>query len=248
MPDIDETQLTKRQRRELRKEEWKHQQSSSDRQKTMTRVGFWTLIVVIIAGSVYLLSKNDNTNNTPLVIPEINTVTEIDHVKGDKNAKLTLVEYSDFQCPACARYFSAVDQVGKDLGQQVKIVYRNFPLTQIHKNANMAARAAESAGLQGKFWEMHDMLFNKQTEWSNEGDVKKVFIEYANTLGLDGVKFENDLESDAVKNKIDGDIASAVRAGVNSTPTFYLDGVKISPAPTFAGFNEIIQNELSTKQ
>lgn len=146
------------------------------------------------------------------------------HAQG--GGPVTLVEFSDFQCPACLSVQAPLKDLLKKYDGKITFVYRYFPLTQIHKNAQMSAQAAESAGLQGKFWEMHDKLFETQTEWEGITDPTETFIKYAETLGLDSAKFRNDLESQAVKDAIQIDVSAATRYAIAGTPTFYVNGVK----------------------
>jgi formate-nitrite transporter family protein len=120
-----------------------------------------------------------------------------------------------------------VKQLAEEVGDDVTIVYRHFPLTSIHPNAEPAARAAEAAALQGKFWDMHDMLFEKQRFWSEERDPKQLFVRYASDLGLNTEQFESDISTGAVRDKVDNDRRSGARAAVNGTPTFFLNGQRL---------------------
>ncbi|MFZ2200130.1 MAG: thioredoxin domain-containing protein, partial [Microgenomates group bacterium] len=124
---------------------------------------------------------------------------------------VTLVEFSDFQCPACLSVQAPLKDLLKKYDGKITFVYRYFPLTQIHKNAQMSAQAAEAAGLQGKFWEMHDKLFETQTEWEGITNPTETFIKYAETLGLDIAKFRVELESQVVKDAIQVDVSAATR-------------------------------------
>ena len=107
-------------------------------------------------------------------------------------ATSVLIEYSDFQCPACKAYYPVVSKIADELGTKVQVVYRNYPLSQLHKNARTAASAAEAAGKQGKFWEMHDVLFINQEKWSESKDVKRDFSAYAKAIGLSVEQFTQD--------------------------------------------------------
>jgi len=137
------------------------------------------------------------------------------------SATVTLVEFSDFQCAACGVYYPMVTQVIKDFKDSMTFVYRNFPLTDLHPNAQLAAQAAEAAGMQGKYWEMHDILFTKQSEWSASGAVRDIFAQYAQSLGITVNQFKKDIDSDAVKNKISQDVNDGKALGINGTPTFF---------------------------
>ncbi|MBI5452425.1 thioredoxin domain-containing protein, partial [Candidatus Gottesmanbacteria bacterium] len=160
----------------------------------------------------------------------------------DKDAKAVLVEYSDFQCPACAFYYSMVNSLEREIGKKMLFVYRHYPLTQ-HKNARLAAAAAEAAGLQGKFWEMHALLFENQKIWSDTDDARKIFTDYAKSLTLDMMKFEKDLDLQEVKDKVENDLKSGQALGVDATPTFYLNGKKLSNIESYEQFKQIIEKE-----
>ena len=167
-----------------------------------------------------------------------------EHTKGNPNAKVTLVEYSDFECPACGAYSLLVKELLNDFPNDLRVIYRHFPLTSIHKNAEPAAYAAEAAGQQGKFWEMHDKLFPSQEEWSNLLDPKDKFLEYAASLGLDKDQFLADYQSPEIEAKIKNDSASALDFGLNSTPTFFVNNRKIELPQNYEDFKEIINDAI----
>jgi len=134
---------------------------------------------------------------------------------------VTLVEYGDYQCPHCYRAHPIVLAVQKQLGDKLRFVFRNFPLTELHLHAEHAAEAAEAAGAQGKFWEMHDRLFERQFALEDEH-----LIEYARELGLDAARLERELAAHTYKPKVRDDFMSGVRSGVNGTPTFFINDVR----------------------
>lgn len=140
---------------------------------------------------------------------------------------VTIVEFSDFQCPACLSVQVPLKQILKKFEGKVSFVYRHFPLSSIHKNAQLAAQAAEAAGLQGKFFEMHDLLFAKQIEWSGLPTPTEKFVSYASEIGLDKDKFGKDLESSAVKELVSADSLSAARYRLTGTPSFFVNGMKV---------------------
>jgi len=137
-----------------------------------------------------------------------------------------IVEFSDFQCPACLSVQAPLKELLTKYDGKVEFVYRYFPLTQIHKNAQMSAQAAEAAGIQGKFWQMHDKLFETQRDWEGIADPKETFISYAEYIGLDKAKFTADLESQAVKDVVAKDVLAANQNRIGGTPTFYVNGVR----------------------
>lgn len=210
----------------------------------MKRILLWGGMTVGIILLIVLLAKlgaAPPSTGGPLAAP----VSDSDHFKGNQNVKVTLVEYSDFQCPGCAQMYPIIKQMAETFKDDLKVVYRHYPLKQIHKNAELAARASEAAGLQGKFWEMHDMLFNTQQQWSTEGDPETFFVNLATSLGLDIEKFKADLKSDAVKNKVDADYSSGTASGIQGTPTFFLNGERIPNPRTIAEFEGIIKSALN---
>src|SRR3989441_4936899 len=151
-----------------------------------------------------------------------------DHIHGDPKALLTLVQYGDYQCPFCGAAYPEVKTVQKELGSNLRFVFRNFPLTNVHEFAMQAAETAETASAQGKFWEMHDFLYEHQ---KTLGD-PQVALDYARRLGLDIQKFQRDLSQHTFLPRIKEDFEGGVRSGVNGTPTFYVNGIRHDGAPT----------------
>ena len=148
-------------------------------------------------------------------------VGEDDHSQGPASAPVTLVEYGDFECPHCGRAYPIVRAVQRRLGERLRFVFRQFPLTEIHPHAQHAAEAAEAAAAQGKFWEMHGRLFERQFALEDEN-----LIEYATDLGLDAPRVARELAAHTYKPQVRDDFMSGVRSGVNGTPTFFINGVR----------------------
>ncbi len=197
------------------------------------------IIVLLFGYYFYATSKNPEvlSDTTPVVL------SQTDHVRGAKDGKVTLVEFGDFQCPACAAFEPIIRQVMTDNKDVLKFSFRHFPLTQIHKNALLAAKASEAAALQGKFWEMHDILYDKQEEWGEALNAREFIMIYANTLKLDIKKFSNDLESKIIEDKILAEFKEGVKLGVQGTPTFFLNGKKVEDTPrNLADFNKMIRD------
>jgi protein-disulfide isomerase len=144
------------------------------------------------------------------------------HVRGNGDAPVTLEEFGDFECPSCKNLATFLDQVTKEYHPSVRVIFRNFPLA-IHQHSRDAALAAEAAGLQGRFWEMHDMLFREQPVWSSSNYPSMLFDSYAETLGLDVHQFRNDLKSDKVRERLESDQARAKSLGVKVAPTLFID-------------------------
>jgi protein-disulfide isomerase len=155
----------------------------------------------------------------PLAVP---VDLEHDHVQGPSAAALTLVEYGDYQCPYCGAAYPEVKRVQKELGNKVRFIFRNFPLTRMHEYALNAAETAEAAGAQGKFWEMHDFLYEHQSTLNDP----QVALGFAKKLGLDTQKFQQELSQHKYQSRIKEDFNGGVRSGVNGTPTFYVNGFR----------------------
>jgi protein-disulfide isomerase len=144
-----------------------------------------------------------------------------DHMQGEASAPVTLVEYGDYECPYCLKAYPIIKKIQQQLGNKLRFVFRNFPLTRIHPHAQEAAEAAEVAATQGKFWEMHDYLFEHQKELDNRS-LKR----HAASLGLDTSNFSRDLDEHSQAPRVREDFLSGVRSGVNGTPTFFINGVR----------------------
>jgi len=142
-----------------------------------------------------------------------------DHVRGSGDAPVTLLEYADFECPFCGRWFPELQRVLQDLGPRVRFVFRHFPISEHHPHAESAAEVAEAAGAQGKFWEMHDLLFRRQAAL-DDGHL----LAYVRELGLDAVRVERELEQQVHRARVRDDIESGLRSGVSGTPMFFING------------------------
>ena len=146
-------------------------------------------------------------------------VTARDHRQGPDSARVTLVEYGDYECPYCGAAYPIVKDIQQRLGDRLRFVFRNFPLNNAHPHAEHAAEAAEAAGAQGKFWEMHDALYEHQRALGDEQ-----LEEYAGVVGLDVGRFDREMEAQAHLERVREDFMSGVRSGVNGTPTFFING------------------------
>ena len=165
-------------------------------------------------------------------------------VKGGENTKVTLVEFADFQCPACGYYAPLVSAVSKEFGDDLKVEFYHFPL-QMHINAVPAAVAAEAAGIQGKFWEMHDKLFEKQQEWQAEAKTDALFAAYAAEIGLDVEKFKTDMENPDLAKKVKTSYGIGASKGVSGTPTFFVNDEEIPLPPSEEAFIAVIRAYLN---
>ena len=200
----------------------------------------WIIFIVFSVGLLAFLvifSDSSRTNVSKIDVNAIQSANDqngkiADHIFGKVDSKVTLIEYGDFQCPPCGNVYPIVKAVSEQYKDQLQFVFRNFPISTSHQNAKAAAGTAEAAGLQGKYWEMHDKIYAAQTEWSDltGTDRTKFFEKFANDLGLDIKKFNTDIASSSITEKINLDYAIGKKAGVEATPTFYLNGVKLDPS------------------
>ena len=145
-------------------------------------------------------------------------------IRGDASAPVTLEEFGDFECPPCAALHPELKKIEAEFGPQLKVIFRHFPLAQMHKNAVAAARAAEAAGRQNRFWEMHDMLYENQNVWKNDADTRVRFAGYAAALGLNVQQFQADMDAPAVMERVIADQMRGRSLGVEGTPTLFLNG------------------------
>ena len=211
--------------------------------------GVAVVLAVVIIGAIRLSGSKPGEVVQVTVQAQLATVAASDEVTGNKSSKVVLMEFSDFQCPACGAYYPIIKQVISNYSNKIQFVYRNFPLSQ-HPNALPAAKAAEAASLQGKYWEMHNLLFTNQNTWADKSnsEVEQTFASYAQTLGLDLVKFKADEASSAVESKIQNDYQSGIQAGVDATPTFYLDGKKLDNLASYNQFKTLLDAEIQQNQ
>ena len=185
-------------------------------------------IVVVIGGILLAIFANPQPSEPGAAVDAQSLVRESSHMTGKAGAKVTIVEFGDFQCPACAAAHPIVKQALESYkdNENVNFVFRNFPLDSIHPNAQISAEAAEAAGAQGKYWEMHNLLYEKQADWSTNAAPLETFVGYAQSLGLDVDKFRQSVSQRMATDIIKADYDDGQKIGVNSTPTFFINGVK----------------------
>lgn len=208
------------------------------------RITFWVIFFSVLALIVWGLIVADSKKSSGTGrLGSPGPVTAADHVKGPSDAPVTLIEYGDYQCPACGVYFPLTERVFNQSSSTLCVVFRNMPLAQ-HPNAMSAAMAAESAGVQNKYWEMHDLLYSNQSEWSDlsPASTTAIFKGYAAKIGLDMAKFGAGLADPKLKAKIQYDSDEAVKIGVNATPTFFVNGKAIQNPRSYEQFMDIIKN------
>lgn len=196
-------------------------------------------IIIAVVGFFYLTPQKEDITSDPS-----------NHTAGAGDTGVVLVEYGDFQCPGCGAYYPIVKQVKEKYGDQITFQFRHFPLESIHKNARAAARAAEAAALQGKFWEMHDRLFENQNAWQSTSDPISTFEGYAAAIGIEDLaKFTEDYKGSAVNAIINADLADGRSKNVAATPTFSLNGKILDPSPanSVEAFSALIDAAIAEK-
>ena len=216
---------------------------------------FWkvTTVVLIVVLAV-LAFKGSNGSGaaptggtivndpSPSVVLDFEELLDDDAVRGDEDAPVTIIEWSDFECPFCARFYSeTLSSIEKEYIEtgKVKLIYRDFPLS-FHAQAQKAAEAAECAGEQGKYWEMHDLLFEQGVQGGVAG-----FKQYAKSLGLNTAEFDTCLDSGAMAAEVQKDMADGTAAGIQGTPGFLVNGKLVSGAQPFSVFKQVIEAELN---
>lgn len=208
-------------------------------QKLAPRLIILGVLILTFLGIFWLVKNSQN--------PAPAVTVDADGFVPTEKGKAIMVEFADFQCPACRYYYPIVRQLRADYGDKLTVIYKYFPLRQIHQNAQMSAQAGEAAKLQDKFNEMEEMLFMKQDEWANlsDSDAKEKFSSYAESIGLNREQFLKDISSDQVKDAVNKDYEQGIGLGVNSTPTFFVNGKKITNPASYDGFKSIIDQALA---
>ena len=208
--------------------------------------------LVIIFAAIFAFSNHSSNNSSG----GSTSGQPTNHVLGKGTSGVELVEYGDYECPVCAEYYQTVKQVTAQFSDQIYFQFRNLPLTQIHPNAFAGARAAEAAGLQNKYWQMHDTLYENQSQWAAASKPQTYFDGYAKDLGLNISQFDKDYSSSKVNDAITADLTAFSKTGQPmATPTFFLDGKYVDYSqitdanhqPNLAKFVSLIQAEIKSK-
>lgn len=219
-------------------------QSKTKGKSSMPLFGVLAVVVLaVLAGAWYFAKPAQDAN------AQVGTIASSEDIPGDwgygnPDAKLVIVEYGDYQCPACGYYHPIVKDLLEEFGDEVYFIFRHFPLVNAHQFATMAASAAEAAGRQGKFWEMHDLLMTNQQMWSR-GMASSAFLSYARELGLDDVQFTSDVRDPAIFAKIEKDFNSGIQLNINSVPSFFINGQYVATPRTPEAFRELIIERLA---
>lgn len=215
--------------------------------KILIGIGIATLLVIV--GAVFFLSSSAPTpevSEEAVAENQQYLVRENSNSIGSESAKITIVEFGDFQCPACKAAHPAVKQIVAEYPEDVRFVFRHYPLP-MHRNAKIAAYAAEAAGAQGKFFEMHDILYENQDEWSESTSPMDIYNEYATELGLDLTQFAEDIKKEEVLAKVSDDQKDGNLVGVSATPTFFINGKQaFRGVPSYSDFKAAVEQELSS--
>jgi len=196
---------------------------------------FLAAVIVLMGGSILYANYAGTKANEGVVLSS--------HIKGNADAAVTLTEYSDFQCPACGQFYPVVKALLEQYGDQIAFEYKHFPLITIHPHAMPAAKAAEAAGVQGKFFEMHDKLFENQDAWSKSATPQAFFVQYAEELGLDVDLFKQHMRSSMIEDTIKEQFNEAQDLGLTGTPSFFLNGERLE-FETFEEFMGAIETAL----
>ncbi len=195
---------------------------------------FLIIVVVLVAGLgaawIFMRSSRQATNgnanaNAHTASPGAEpTGAEPAQLRGNPSAPVVLEEFADFQCPSCGAYYPELKKIENEFGDNLRVIFRERPLIPPHEHALIAAQAAEAAGIQGRFWEMHDKLYENQKAWSEASDLVPLFVDYAKQIGLNPDQFMKDLNGETVAARIFQDGKRAHALGVNATPTFFVNG------------------------
>ena len=199
------------------------------------------VLVAIVVVAAYFVSASNTETLTDLAVP----VTAADHMKDDLNATTTLVEYGDFQCPACGAYYPLVEQLNAEYDSKIRFVFRHYPLPQ-HQNAVPAAIASEAASAQGKFWLMYDELYKNQNDWAEATNTQPFFDQYAAAIGLNVSEFDQDLSSSTLKQIVTDDQAGGNKSNIDHTPTFFLNGKQLVNPQCYQDFKNDIDNAINS--
>lgn len=214
----------------------------SNEAKILGGIAFAT--VVILVAAVFILGKGAADPNAP--VNQSVLIRSDSHKIASDSAKVTLVEFGDFECPYCGEYYPNIEKVLQDDQGKVNFVFRNFPLPQ-HTHAQIAAEAAEAAGEQGKYWEMVNKLYTNQNDWANAADPLSNFVSYAKSIGINSDTFKTEVQQNKFQSKIDADVTDGTALHVDHTPTLYIDGVAYNDTPTYDNLKSALQKEIDAK-
>ena len=212
--------------------------------KTLKPLIVIIIAVAVAAGAAVYLSRQPDQPTETAATPTHADIKGGGHIRGPENAPLTLVEFGDYQCPSCGAYHPLVKEILNRYPQQLRLEFHHFPLVTIHPNTMLASQAVEAAGEQGKYWEMHDAVFEHQMEWAGSPNAEPVFITLASGLGLDINKFMQSLRSPEVQTRILKDVERGQDAKVEAVPTFFINGEQVHVTLSMEDFVRVIESHL----
>jgi len=203
----------------------RHEQKLNKKSGPQMWVGLAGILILLVVGAWYLAKPTETVDGTVGRMTSLEPVPD-EWGMGNPEAKLRIVEFGDYQCPACGYYHPVVKGIMEEFSEDVYFVFRHFPLVNAHQFATMAASAAEAAGRQGKYWEMHDLIMNNQQMWSR-GMASTTFLRFARDLGLNDVQFQQDVRNPEILAKIERDFNAGIELNINSVPSFFFNGVYV---------------------
>lgn len=212
--------------------------------------GIGAACILLLIGAVFFLSKGSSNaplSETSTPIPSAQDkilILPTSHQTASSSAKVTVVEFGDYQCPVCGAAYPITKQVLQNYGNKINFIFRNFPLPQ-HQNAQIAAEAAEAAGAQGEFWQMHDKLYENQDAWSEVAQPLSLFDSYASSLNLNIDQFNQDITGNKFTSVIQQDMQDGEALGVNATPTFFINGQPFVGDISYDQFKSTIDQDLA---
>lgn len=203
------------------------------------------LAVGVAAGAAVFLSRgSDKAAAENSATPAHVEIKAGAHIRGPQNAPLTLVEFGDYECPVCGTWYPFVNEILSRYPDKLRLDFHHYPLVSIHPNAMTGAMAAEAAGEQGKYWEMHDALFEHQREWAESQNPRPIILNLASRIGLDLNRFEQSMNSPALQSRILQDVSLAQDLKIEGTPTFFLNGEMIRPKLSMEDLVQTIESRL----
>lgn len=241
----EDHKLTKKEKKELRRLEWQQKAKTETRNAKIKKFSLWggiTLVFLIVIG-VLIAAVSSPANPTQNIT--IAPVSNRDIATGNSKAKVTLIEYADFQCPACAAYHPVVNQLLDIYKDKLFYVYRMFPLEQAHPNALISAQAAYAAHKQGAFFNYDDLLYTNQNDWASSQDPQNTFVNYAQNLKLNVDKFKADMVSSEAQKYVKDSENEALSEGINQTPIFFINGKIIQNPNSLTDFQKLIDAALN---
>jgi protein-disulfide isomerase len=247
---MSEEQLSKKEQRALRHAEKAEKRADearrAKRESFLQNIFIWGFVAILGAGLVLFVGNVLTRNDSAGVATQFDMPVDVESewIKGNREAEVTIVEYADFQCPACATAYPVVNDLLEEYGEEIRFVYRHFPLI-IHRNAEPSAWAAEAAGQQGKFFEMHDLLYANQDEWSEARSPENVFRGYAEELALDLEAYDGAYLSEETRERVSADLENGREFSITATPTFFVNGKLVRLTNSYAPLIEAVETAIA---